>query len=133
MAQVNSGGFEQMRQAPLFAQWQEVAPDKDAFPRLMDKTGELLGRPYDWSAEVGGLSLPTLLVYGDADSISPAHAAEFFGLLGGGGRDGGWDGSLPGESRLAILPGLTHYNALLSPFTGAVVDSFLSAPPPSPA
>ena len=26
--------------------------------------------------------MPTLLIYGDADSISPAHAAEFFALLG---------------------------------------------------
>jgi len=32
-------------------------------------------------------TLPVLLVYGDADSIPPAHAAEFFALLDGGLRD----------------------------------------------
>jgi pimeloyl-ACP methyl ester carboxylesterase len=55
----------------------------------LDKTGDLLRRPYDWSEEVRQLDTPTLLVYGDADSIPPAHAAAFFALLGGGLRDAG--------------------------------------------
>ena len=40
-----------------------------------------------------GRTAPTLLVFGDADAVRPAHAVEFFELLGGGKRDGGWDGS----------------------------------------
>jgi hypothetical protein len=64
-------------------------------------------------------------VYGDADSIPPGHAAEFFALLGGGGTDGGWDGSLPTTMRLAILPGRTHYNIFWSPLLAAVVEDFL--------
>ncbi len=125
MDQMSSAGFEQFRQTPLYPQYTAVAPYPDAFPALMDKTGEMLRIPYDWSAEITKIANPTLLVYGDADSISPAHAAEFFALLGGGLADGGWDGSLPTSMRLAILPGLTHYNIFSAPLLAAVVEGFL--------
>jgi pimeloyl-ACP methyl ester carboxylesterase len=124
MDQIGSAGFEMMKQSPMYDAWSAVAPDIDAFPRLMDKTGALLRRPFDWSEEVKQLAVPTLLVYGDADSIPPSHAAEFFGLLGGGSRDAGWDGSLPTHNRLAILPGLTHYNIFNTPQVAAVVAEF---------
>jgi hypothetical protein len=48
-----------------------------------------------------------------------------FKLLGGGLRDGGWDGSGQPKSRLAILPGLTHYNIFAAPALGAVAIAFL--------
>jgi pimeloyl-ACP methyl ester carboxylesterase len=97
--QLSSAGFGQMRQSPMYQAWCEVAPDRDAFPALMDKTGLLLRQPYDWTEEVRRLTNPALLAYADADSIPPAHAAEFFALLGGGHRDAGWDGSLaPGRA-----------------------------------
>jgi pimeloyl-ACP methyl ester carboxylesterase len=70
MAQISRSGFPQMRQSPMHQAWSEVAPDRDAFPTLMDKTGELLRQPYDWTDEVRRLTTPTLLVYGDADSWS---------------------------------------------------------------
>jgi len=126
MAQVGSAGFDTMRQSPMYQAWSEVAPDADAFPTLMDKTGELLRQPYDWTAEIKQLTTPSLLVYGDADSIPPSHAAEFFALLGGGLRDAGWDGSLSTEMRLAILPGLTHYDIFSAPATAAVVADFIA-------
>jgi hypothetical protein len=68
--------------------------------------------------------MPTLLVYGDADSIPATHAAEFFALLGGGLKDAGWDGTLPTEMRLAILPGLTHYNIFDAPQLASVISEF---------
>jgi pimeloyl-ACP methyl ester carboxylesterase len=123
--QMSRAGFEQMRRSPMYAEWSAVAPDPGSFPALMDKTGELLRRPYDWSDEVRAITSPTLLVYGDADSIPPAHAAEFYALLGGGLKDAGWDGSLPTPMRLAILPGITHYNIATSPRLAAVVDDFV--------
>jgi pimeloyl-ACP methyl ester carboxylesterase len=126
MAQVGRAGFDQMKQTPMYRAWAEVAPDAGAFPDLMDKTGDLLRRPYDWTGEVSQLTMPTLLVYADADSIPAAHAAEFYALLGGGLRDAGWDGSQAGSARLAILPGLTHYNIFASPQLGAVVEEFIS-------
>ncbi|HTZ10233.1 MAG TPA: alpha/beta hydrolase [Acidimicrobiales bacterium] len=122
------GLFEQLRQAPLYRDWVEVAPDPDAFPALMDKTGELLRRPYDWSDAVGSITARTLLAFGDADSIPPSHAAEFYGLLGGGQRDAGVDGASRPEARLAIVPGRTHYDVLWSPWLVEAVAEFLDAP-----
>jgi pimeloyl-ACP methyl ester carboxylesterase len=125
MDQVGSGGFPMMRQSPMYAAYTAVAPDPDAFPALMDRTGELLRRPYDWTEDVRGLAMPTLLVYADADSIPPAHAAEFYGLLGGGQRDAGWDGSARPAAQLAILPGRTHYDVFAAPELPGIVDRFL--------
>jgi hypothetical protein len=50
---------------------------------------------------------------------------ELFGLLGGGQRDGGWDGAGRPKSRLAILPGLTHYTIFSTPALAATVIPFL--------
>ena len=65
---------------------------------------------------------------GDADSVRAAHAVEFFGLLGGDKEDAGWDGSKMTKNRLAILPGLTHYDIFTSPALTAAVIPFLDAP-----
>jgi hypothetical protein len=92
---MGAGLFPQFRESPLYAGWRAVTPDESTFPALMDATGELLRQPYDWSSAVMGLPMPLLLVFGDADSIAPAHVAEFFGLLGGGRRRG-WR-SCPGQ------------------------------------
>lgn len=122
---MSSALFGQMRQSPMYAAWANVAPDRDAFPALMDKTGDLLRQPYDWSDEARRLPMPVMLAYADADSVPPSHAAEFFALLGGGQRDAGWDGAQRPASRLAILPGLTHYDIGTSPLLASAVDDFL--------
>jgi pimeloyl-ACP methyl ester carboxylesterase len=124
--QMSRAGFPQLGQSPLHRAWRAVAPDPGAFPALMDKTGDLLRQHYDWTEEVRQLAAPTLLVYGDADSIPPAHAAEFFALLGGGLQDAGWDGALPSASRLAILPGRTHYDIIGAPQLPGVLAQFLA-------
>jgi pimeloyl-ACP methyl ester carboxylesterase len=92
----------------------------------MDKTGDLLRTPYDWSDEVRAITAPVLLAYADCDGVPPAHAAEFFALLGGGLRDPGWDGSGRPASRLAILPGRTHYDVFSAPELATVADGFLT-------
>jgi len=86
---------------------------------------ELLKVDYDWSAEISGLSMPVMLVIGDADGLPPSHAVEFFGLLGGGRRDAGWDRSGMTPHRLAILPGVTHYDINAVPALAAAVIPFL--------
>jgi len=48
-------------------------------------------------------------------------------LLHGGLKDAGWDGSGIPQSRLAILPGATHYDILASPLLPPVVTAFLDA------
>ena len=56
-----------------------------------------------------------MIVFADADAVRTAHIMEFFGVLGGGQRDAGLDGSGRPANQLAILPGLTHYNINSSP------------------
>jgi pimeloyl-ACP methyl ester carboxylesterase len=126
MENINSSLFEMFKQGPLFPAYAAVAPDVDGFPALMDKTGDLLRQPYDWSDEAAGLPMPVLLTYGDADSIAPSHVVEFYALLGGGLRDAGWDGSGKSTNRLAVLPDLTHYDIFTSPRLAEVVDRFLT-------
>jgi hypothetical protein len=126
MDQVGSAGFEMMSQSPLYADYAAVAPDVDAFPSLMDKTGALLRTPFDWHDQLADLQPTTMLVTADADSISPAYAADLYQVLGGGLVDAGWDGSGASRHRLAVLPGCTHYNVFTSPLLATVVDDFLT-------
>ena len=99
---------------------------------LFAKLGELLRKDYDWSKEVAAIKAPTLLVFGDADAVRPAHIVQFFGLLGGGQKDAGLDGSGRPVDQLAILPGLTHYDVFASPLLASTVATFLDAPMPGP-
>jgi len=98
---------------------------------LLTKLGDLLRKDYDWSKEVAALKMPTLLVVGDADAVRASHAVEFFELLGGGKKDGGWDGSGMSNARLAILPGQTHCTIFSSPALAATVTPFLDAAVPA--
>jgi pimeloyl-ACP methyl ester carboxylesterase len=125
MSHVSSAGFERMRHSPMHASWREVAPDADAFPALMDKTGALLARPYDWTEQVRALAAPTMLIYGDADSIPTSHAAEFFALLGGGLRDAGSIAPELGTARLAILPRRSHYDIIAAPALADLAEAFV--------
>jgi pimeloyl-ACP methyl ester carboxylesterase len=126
MAGVTSAGSGWMRRSPPYAAYAAVAPDVDAFPALVDETGDLVRAPYDWTEEVRALTAPVQLVHGDCDGVPPAHAAEFSALLGGGLRDPGWDGcgGRP-ASRLAILPGRTHDDVFSAPELAPLVDGFL--------
>ena len=114
--------------SPMHAGYIGVAPNPEGFASLANKTRQLLSQPYDWTSGVAGIKSPTLIVTADADSFPPTHAAEMFGLLGGGKRDAGWDGSGMPNSRLAILPGTTHYNSFASPMLAPIVTAFLDAP-----
>jgi hypothetical protein len=73
-----------------------------------------------------------MIVFADADAVRPAHIVEFYGLLGGGQKDAGWDGSGRPAAQLAILPGYMHYNILTSPALATIVPAFLDASAPKP-
>jgi pimeloyl-ACP methyl ester carboxylesterase len=122
MAQMGPEAAEGMKQHP----WFQLYPNVN-WPGLFTKLGDLLRKDYDWSQEVTALLAPTMLIFADADAIRPAHIVEFYGLLGGGDKDAGWDGSGRPTNQLAILPGVTHYNLLTSPVLPTVVSSFLDA------
>jgi len=131
MEQMGAAAAAFMKVTPIYESYARVAPDPEHFPMLLDKMGELLRRDYDWSNDVAALAMPTMIVFGDADAIPPAHAAEFFGLLGGGKRDGSWDRSGMPASQLAILPGTTHYDIFSSSALAPAVTAFLDAPMPA--
>ena len=130
MSQMGPGAAEPMKQTPMYPLYVRIAPKPDNWPVLLTKIGDLVRKEYDWSKDVAAIKAPTLLVFGDADAVRAAHAVEFFELLGGGKRDAGWDGSGMSNARLAILPGLTHYNVFSSPVLAATVTPFLDAPLP---
>lgn len=116
---------EAMKPSPIYRVYAQIAPQVEDWPRLVSKVAEMLRQEYDWSAEVAVLPMPVLLVFADADSMPPSHAAEFYGLLGGGKQDAGWDHANMPQNWLAILPGTSHYSLLASPLLTPIVAAFL--------
>jgi len=110
----------------MYQIYKTIAPKPENWPVLVSKMGDLLRMEYDWSNEATTLKPSTMIVIGDNDSVTPQHAVDFFMLLGGGKQDAGWDGSKMSRARLAILPGLTHYNLFSSPALPAAVMPFLN-------
>jgi pimeloyl-ACP methyl ester carboxylesterase len=129
MGQLTADAAEAMKDTPMYQLYERVAPRPEDFGRLLGKLGEMMATPFDYTEDVRGIAVPTLLAAGDADQAPPAHYAEMFGLLGGG-HDGGWMGENrpAGGHALAILPGLQHYNIFASPLLAATVLSFVDAP-----
>lgn len=130
-ASVGAAAAEGMKQTPMYALYRAIAPRPQDFPRLLDKIGALMRQAHDYTKEIATITAPVLLVQGDADIVPPSHAVELFGLLGGGKRDGGWDGSGRPKSRLAILPGLTHYDICDAPILARTAIAFLDEPAPA--
>jgi pimeloyl-ACP methyl ester carboxylesterase len=120
-----------MKKSPMYQMYARIAPRPEDWPVLFTKLGKLLRKDYDWSVEVASLKIPTMLAFGDADSVRPSHAVEFFELLGGGKVDAGWNGSGMSNARLLILPGTTHYDIFNSPALGSAAVGFLDAPMPA--
>ncbi len=120
--QMDATTGDQMVHSPLA----RLYPDVD-WRRLFAKIGEVQRTDYDWSAQIRALEMPVMLAFGDADAVRPDHIVEFFGLLGGGRRDAGLDGALRPVARLAVLPGITHYEIASDPALTAAVLPFLRA------
>ncbi|MBB2943803.1 pimeloyl-ACP methyl ester carboxylesterase [Actinoplanes lutulentus] len=125
--QVTGAAAEFMKETPMYELYQRVAPRPEDFPRLLDKIGESMAKDFDFTEEVRGLQVPTLIMAADADMCPPSHFVEVFGLLDGGLRDGGWmgEGRPKGGHALAILPGLTHYNLVDSPLFASTSLAFI--------
>jgi len=135
MSQVSAAMADTVMQTPtgkLSQQW----PEPQRFPQFLDKFGKMMSEDYDWSTDIAKLPMPVLLVFADNDSVSPKHIAEFFALLGGGVKEPGWQNTQLSKSRLAIVPGYSHYNFITSPEVPQIIDKFLADPltnPPSGA
>ena len=73
-AAVGAAMADAMKDSPMYKSYVAIAPRPQDFPRLLDAMGELMRQPYDWSASVKQLTMPVMLVYGDADMVRPeAH------------------------------------------------------------
>jgi pimeloyl-ACP methyl ester carboxylesterase len=132
MSQVGASMAENMMQMPmgkLSKQW----PEPQRFPQFLDKMGKLMSEEYDWSADITKLPMPVLLLFADNDSVSQKHVAEFFALLGGGVKEPGWLNTHLSKSRLAVVPGYSHYNFIASPEAPQIVGKFLADPLTHPA
>ncbi|MBB3523262.1 alpha/beta fold hydrolase [Rhizobium sp. BK456] len=124
-AAVGAGMAEMMKDTPMFLSYKAVAPDVSEFPKLLDAMGALMREPKDYSDAVARLTMPVMLIYGDADMIRPEHMIDFYHKLGGGLRDAGWMRENMSKNRLAILPDLTHYETFASPLMANVAMTFL--------
>lgn len=117
---------DQFKGTPIYDAYMAVAPKKEDFPKLLDRMGEWMRTPYDWSADVAKLTMPTLLVFGDSDMYRLEHVMQFYKLLGGGQKDAGWMRENMSRNRLAIMPNVTHYEMAMAPAFVATVLPFLN-------
>ena len=131
-AAVGAQMADAMKETPMYKSYVAVAPRPQDFPRLLDRMGELMRAPYDWSEDVKRLKGPVMLVFGDADMIRPEHIVQFYQLLGGGLKDAGWQREHMSQNRLAILPNVTHYEMFLSPALVPTVLPFLNGEQKAP-
>lgn len=125
MSQVGASLAEPLLRTPtgqLSRQW----PEPERFPHFLDKMGKLMSEDYDWSDSIAALPMPALLVFADNDSVSQRAVAEFFALVGGGVKEPGWQNTKLSNSRLAIVPGYSHYNLQSSPEVPKIVEKFLA-------
>jgi signal transduction histidine kinase len=68
-AAVSAAMADAMKDSPMYKSYVAIAPRPEDFPRLLDAMGELMRQDYDWSTSVKQLTMPVLLVYGDADQL----------------------------------------------------------------
>ena len=132
MGRISASMAGNMMQTPtgqLSQQW----PEPQRFPQFLDKMGRMMSEDYDWSADIAKLQLTVLLVFADNDSISQKHVAQFFALLGGGVKEPGWQNTQLSKSRLAIVPGYSHYNFITSPEAPQIIRKFLDDPLTNPS
>jgi pimeloyl-ACP methyl ester carboxylesterase len=86
--------FRQMREA-----YTRVAPDPAHFDMFWAKVGQAANGFKGWTpGELGNITAPTLLVFGDHDFVRLEHAVQVHTLIPG--------------AQLAVLPGATHVGVL---------------------
>jgi pimeloyl-ACP methyl ester carboxylesterase len=113
--------------SPIIEEYQQIAPDPENFPTLVNKIKELDTAFSGWPSEaIQTIRAPTLLVIGDSDVVRPEHAVEMFRLLGGG-----VPGDLMGlpNAQLAVLPGTTHITVMeRAEWLVSMMTPFLESP-----
>jgi len=128
-AQMTPAVAEQMKQSPLYQLYSSIAPRPQDWPVLVAKVRDLVTRDYDWSQDAKKITAPVLLVFADEDAVQPSSILGFFALYGGGAHAPTFDGSGKPTAKLAILPGVTHYDITMSPLLVSVTTPFLDSEP----
>jgi pimeloyl-ACP methyl ester carboxylesterase len=132
-AAVSAAMADAMRETPMYISYKAVAPKPEDFPRLLDRMGEYMRKPFNWAEDVKKLQMPVMLVFGDSDMFRPEHVVSFYKLLGGGLKDAGWMRENMPKNRLAILPNLTHYEVFMAPQLVPTVMPFLNGDNTAPS
>jgi pimeloyl-ACP methyl ester carboxylesterase len=120
-----------MIETPMYQLYAAIAPNVGNWATLIQKTGDLQRTDYDWSAEVAELTMPVMMIVGDADSVKLDHAIEMYTLLGG---------NVPGDfgfrpaAQLMILPNTGHYGTIFRvDLLGSALPAFLDTDVAAPA
>jgi pimeloyl-ACP methyl ester carboxylesterase len=104
--------------AMFVAMYTQASPDgPEHFPEVWKKIRTMWAEPFDWTAKVKQIVAPTLVIIGDDDYITVAHAEEFSRTVKNG--------------QLAVVPGASHVLPMERPdlFNQLVLD-FTANPVP---
>ena len=115
-----------MKDTPMYKSYVAVAPHPEDFPKLLDRMGESMRQPYDWSEDVKTLRCPSCSSTATATCSGPSTSSSSTTCSAAGCRDAGWMREHMSQNRLAILPDLTHYEIFASPALVATVSPFLN-------
>ncbi|MFC7624161.1 alpha/beta fold hydrolase [Microlunatus sp. GCM10028923] len=115
----------------------EHTPDPAAFDAYLEKMKVLgINDQHLTDDEVRSFPAKTMIIIGDADSVTPEHALAMFRLRGGGGDEAAGAGALRESpaARLVIMPAMSHVglaaeSAALLPLLNAFLDD---VPPTTP-
>lgn len=91
--------------------YEKVSPNGSAhFAVVWEKVRRMWAEPFDWSAQLGHVVAPTLVIVGDDDYVTVDHAAEFSRRVPRG--------------QLAVIPGASHLAPIEKPdlFNRLVLD-----------
>ena len=100
------------------ALYAQASPDgPEHFAEVWEKVRAMWAEPFDWRAQVERIVAPTLVIVGDDDYITVAHAEEFSRTVENG--------------ELAVVPGASHLVPMEKPdlFNQLVLD-FVANPRP---
>jgi len=129
VAMIPSMTPEMFANTPMPAEYKKLAANPNGFPELARKLIQLEKEPMAWEADVRKLTLPVLLISGDADVATLEHTVSLFRILGGG-EMGGMGKPLP-ASRLAVLPATSHTAVIMQPdLLIAFIEPFLKGETP---
>jgi pimeloyl-ACP methyl ester carboxylesterase len=121
---------------PIERSYRQQSATPYALPALVDQLRGLESSTYDVPpAALRAIPGKTMIVIGDADGITLAHALKLFAARGGDNLEAAKTGMMAAapRARLAVLPATTHVAILTeAPLIGELVRPFLEdrAPPP---